>query len=217
MFKYDNSISADNVLGSVGYRELTKMINHIARKCRLKKEVVAEKGIVNEIHLRYIKNNETVDTLSLHFDIFEEERVIIITTTHNPDIGELYISDCMEDIWVWLKSRAENIVQYDYMTEVYNQVCKKAEKLSILVSCKFAGHNGLIFETYDASGKKNMLNVMYRLDYNEDIYGNYGGSICIGEKENQIEIANDKISFLVNACMFNLKYIPYEITSEKEE
>lgn len=208
MFKYDNSISADNVLGSVGYRELTKMINHIARKCRLKKEVVAEKGIVKEIHLRYIKNNETVDSIVLYFDIFEEEREIIITTTHNPFIGELFVSDCMGEIWNWLTQYAEDIIQYDYMTEVYNKVCKKAEKQSIEFSGKVE-EDRLILEVYNASGKKNIITVFYRLDYEEEIYGiDYYGSIYEGETENRIEIANDKISFLVNACMFNTKEIP---------
>lgn len=211
MFKYNNSISADNVLGSVGYRELTKMINFIARKCNFKKEVVAEKGIVNEIHLRYIKNNEIIDTISLYFHRFEGDRVIVITTTHNPFIGELIVSDCMGEIWNWLTDYADSVVQYDYMTEVYNQVCKKAENLPIVFSGKVE-EEGLVLEINNASGKKNILEVFYRLDYEEEIYGYYEGSIYEGKTENRIEIANDKISFLVNACMFHLKDIPYQNT-----
>lgn len=214
MFKYDNSISADNVLGSVGYRELTKMINHIARKCNLKKEVVAEKGIVKEIHLRYIKNNETVDSIVLYFDIFEEEREIIITTTHNPFIGELFVSDCMGEIWNWLTQYAEDIIQYDYMTEVYNKVCKKAENLPVRFSCKFKEDNGFDLEIDNTQGKKIVLSVMYRLEYAEE-QNDYRGFIYGNETEINFEIANDKISFLVNACIFHLKVIAYHTVSKK--
>lgn len=190
------------------------MINHIARKCRLKKEVVAEKGIVNEIHLRYIKNNETVDTLSLHFDIFEEEREIIITTTHNPSIGELFVSDCMGEIWNWLTQYAEDIVQYDYMTEVYNTVCKKAENLPVRFSCKFKEDNGFDLEIDNTQGKKIVLSVMYRLEYAEE-QNDYRGFIYGNETEINFEIANDKISFLVNACIFHLKVIAYHTMPKK--
>jgi len=217
MVDYNVNIEIDNKLGSEGYRELTKVLNHIAKKCNLKKEVCRTYQCVEKIILRYNNGNKPCDFISLSFHKFEDYGVVYAYTNNKYSI-EGNINDFFfeknefAEMVSYVIQYAENIVQNDYMTKVYNQVCEKVKRLPICYSCKFEENNGLTFKIDNGSGKINELGVIYCLDYEKEIYGYYQGSIYVGETKNSIEIANDNISFLVNACVYHFKIIANQKT-----
>ena len=221
MIDYNVNAEIDNKLGSEGYRELTKVLNHISQKCNFKKEVCRTYKCVEKIILRYNNGNKPCDFISLSFHKFEDYEVVYVYTNNKYSI-EGNINDLcfgkndFEEMVNYITQYAENIVQNDYMTEVYNKVCKKAEKLSTGFSCKFLEGNGFDLEIENTIGKKIILSVMYRLEYAEE-QNDYRGFIYGNETEINFEIANDKISFLVNACIFHLKVIAYHTMPKKGE
>lgn len=220
MVDYNVNIEIDNKLGSEGYRELTKVLNHIAKKCNLKKEVCRTYQCVEKIILRYNNGNKPCDFISLSFHKFEDYGVVYVYTNNKYSIeGNIddlcFEKNDFEEMVIYITQYAENIVQNDYMKEVYNQVCKRAEKLSIGFSCKFVEGNYFKLEIENTTGKKIILSVMYRLDYAEQ-QNDYWGFIYENETTLNIEIANDKISFLVNACMYHLRLQEYEEMEKRE-
>ena len=221
MIDYNVNAEIDNKLGSEGYRELTKVLNHIAKKCNLKKEVCRTYKCVEKIILRYNNGNKPCDFISLSFHKFEDYGVVYVYTNNKYSIeGNIndffFEKNDFAEMVSYITQYAENIVQNDYMKEVYNKVCKRAEKLSIGFSCKFVEGNYFDLEIENTTGKKIILSVMYRLDYAEQ-QNDYWGFIYENETTLNIEIANDKISFLVNACMYHLRLEEMEEREHKNE
>ncbi|MBQ2896725.1 MAG: hypothetical protein IJE46_00175 [Clostridia bacterium] len=207
MINYNLDICANSEVNSKGYKELMKVVDFIAEKCHFEKEVIIEDNMAKEINLKYIKNNEVIKKLTLGLEELNKEQNVIGLDIDNKT--EMVLNPDISNIVVYVCEYAEKIVEFDFLSKVYELVCERTKDMPVKFKGEIVGDEckTLKIRVYSSNPteKDYLLDVLFRLDYDEDIYGHYESSRCESEDMINIEIANEDIDFLVNACIYHIE------------